>query len=268
VTKSMVWHGLEPDEYVNYCFKDGKSYRGEVHKIENESEVEEKKNPRAGVRNRGKCVFQSTHPKVKDDKDHFPINNAGQARNALARANQYKKAPAWYSGSLQSLKKAVARAVKAKYPSIKVTKAATESVIDEELKDLSQYVDFEDGQLILVASLADEPLAEEGEKFTFSKGGVQYTAVVGSPLESGMGDYEIIDIQPPLRLGNQGTATESVINELTTWEDMGWADIFLSGIIRLSLWLMVHSCLLVITLSMLILEMNGSWLILLVRLCL
>jgi len=89
------------------------------------------------------------------------------------------------------------------------------------LKDLSQYVDFEDGQLILVASLADEPLAEEGEKFTFSKGGVQYTAVVGSPLESGMGDYEIIDIQPPLRLGNQGTATESVINELTTWEDMG-----------------------------------------------
>lgn len=34
-------HGLNPDQYVNYCFKGGKSYRGEVHTKKNESEVNE-----------------------------------------------------------------------------------------------------------------------------------------------------------------------------------------------------------------------------------
>lgn len=34
-------HGLKPDEYVNYCFHGGKSYRGEVHTKENESKVNE-----------------------------------------------------------------------------------------------------------------------------------------------------------------------------------------------------------------------------------
>jgi hypothetical protein len=70
---------------------------------------------------RGDAVFQSTHPKVKDNKDHFPINDADQARNALARASQYSSAPPWYSGSLESLVGAVQRAVKSKYPSIKTT---------------------------------------------------------------------------------------------------------------------------------------------------
>jgi len=75
-------------------------------------------------RSRGDCVFQSTHSKVKDGTDHFPINDADQARNALARANQYNSAPKWYDGSLDSLVKAVASAVKKKYTSIEVTKAA------------------------------------------------------------------------------------------------------------------------------------------------
>jgi len=73
---------------------------------------------------RGDAIFQSTSSKVKDDADHFPINNANQARNALARANQYSSAPKWYKGSLDALVKRVANAVKAKYPSIKVTKAS------------------------------------------------------------------------------------------------------------------------------------------------
>jgi len=78
----------------------------------------------AKVRNRGDCVFPQASPKVEDNKDHFPINKEGQARNALARANQYKSAPKWYKGSLESLVKAVARVVHKKYPDIKVSKAA------------------------------------------------------------------------------------------------------------------------------------------------
>ena len=76
------------------------------------------------ARNRGKVVFPAESSSVKDNKDHFPINDADQARNALARANQYSSVPKWYKGSLQSLVNAVARAVKKHYPSIEVSKAA------------------------------------------------------------------------------------------------------------------------------------------------
>lgn len=86
--------------------------------------IDEKKDPEAKVRNRGDVVFPAESKSVKDDKDHFPINNMAQARNALARANQFKSAPSWYQGSLDSLVKKVASAVKSKYPSIKVTKEA------------------------------------------------------------------------------------------------------------------------------------------------
>lgn len=75
----------------------------------------------AKVRSRGTCVFPAEHSQVKDNKDHFPINNENQARNALARANQYSSAPEWYRGSLQSLVNAVARKVHGKYPGIEVS---------------------------------------------------------------------------------------------------------------------------------------------------
>ena len=78
----------------------------------------------AAGRSRGKCVLPYEHSKVTDKKDHFPINSENQARNALARVNQYKKAPKWYEGSLEVLVKTVANAVKKAYPDIKVTKAA------------------------------------------------------------------------------------------------------------------------------------------------
>ena len=83
-----------------------------------------KKDPKAKVRNRGKVVFPAESSSVKDKKDHFPINDADQARNALARANQFSSAPEWYKGSLQSLVSAVARAVHKHYPSIDVSKAS------------------------------------------------------------------------------------------------------------------------------------------------
>jgi hypothetical protein len=40
-------------------------------------------------RNRPSPALDSTHPKVKDKKDHFPLGNISQARNALARVNQF-----------------------------------------------------------------------------------------------------------------------------------------------------------------------------------
>lgn len=77
-----------------------------------------KLDPKAKVRNRGNvCVLAES---AKDKKDHFPINDEGQARNALARVHQYSSAPEWYSGSLSGLQALVARKVKAKYPKIDV----------------------------------------------------------------------------------------------------------------------------------------------------
>lgn len=84
-----------------------------------EAKEKKKLDPKAKVRNRGTvCVPAES---AKDKKDHFPINNEAQARNALARVNQYSSAPEWYSGSLQSLVSLVARKVHSKYPGIKVS---------------------------------------------------------------------------------------------------------------------------------------------------
>ncbi len=80
------------------------------------------KDPKAKVRNKPDAIFGDKHPKVKDDKDHFPIDTIGRARNALARVQQYSSAPPWWKGSLEELKNAVSRAVKKKYPSIEVGK--------------------------------------------------------------------------------------------------------------------------------------------------
>jgi hypothetical protein len=81
-----------------------------------------KLDPKAEVRNRGDVCVPAE--KAKDKKDHFPINNENQARNALAQVNKFTNAPEWYHGSLQSLVSLVAKKVKAKYPSIEVSKDA------------------------------------------------------------------------------------------------------------------------------------------------
>jgi hypothetical protein len=86
--------------------------------------MNEEKDPDAKVRNRPDPVFDDSSSKVKDDKDHFPINTKGRARNALARASQYSSKPAWWDGTLQSLVSRVRSKVKAKYPSIETSKAS------------------------------------------------------------------------------------------------------------------------------------------------
>jgi len=77
-------------------------------------------------RSRGTCVFQSTHPKVKDKKDHFPINDLAHARNALARVEQYDSVPSWYDGTLGGLQGAVKREVYEKFPGLKSRKEERE----------------------------------------------------------------------------------------------------------------------------------------------
>ena len=83
--------------------------------------AKKKTDKNAKVRNRGKVVFPAESKKVKDNKDHFPINTESQARNALSRVAQYSKAPKWYDGSLSELQKKVRNAVKKNFPSINVT---------------------------------------------------------------------------------------------------------------------------------------------------
>lgn len=74
------------------------------------------------IRTRPNPVFDSTDADVNDNKDHFPLGSVNQARNALARVNQYSSVPSWYNGkSLKTMKAKVARAVKKHYPSIEVT---------------------------------------------------------------------------------------------------------------------------------------------------
>lgn len=98
-----------------------------------------KLDPKAKVRNRGTvCVPAES---AKDKKDHFPINDEDQARNALARVHQYSSAPPWYSGSLKGLQDLVSRKVHSKYPGIgkseKKSKKASVEVNDSLLEKYS-----------------------------------------------------------------------------------------------------------------------------------
>jgi len=76
--------------------------------------------PGAKVRHRGHCVCPAEDSKVNDDKDHFPINDKKQGRNALARVQQYDRSPKWFDGSLDELKGKVYKAVEDKFPSIDI----------------------------------------------------------------------------------------------------------------------------------------------------
>lgn len=98
------------DQLIAFC----NSFEAEV--IKNASTPD----PKAKVRNRGVVVFDANSRSVKDDKDHFPINNEDQARNAISRVNQYSSVPDWYNGSLKSLINAVYRKVHSEYPGIDI----------------------------------------------------------------------------------------------------------------------------------------------------
>lgn len=100
--------------------------------------LKKKKTDSNSAKDGPKAVFPANHPNVKDKKVHFPITDAGQARNALARSHQFNTAPPWYKGSLSSLQDAVRRAVKKHYPSIEVSSPKKKAFeLDETM--LSKY---------------------------------------------------------------------------------------------------------------------------------
>ena len=88
--------------------------------------VKEAKKRQLKKKTRGHCVFPAESSSVTDDKDHFPINNLTQARNALARAMQYDACPGWYTGSLKGLQAAVRREVYGQFPGLKSRKEKRE----------------------------------------------------------------------------------------------------------------------------------------------
>ena len=71
-------------------------------------------------------IFPASSKDVKDGRSHFPIQDIAHGRNAIARVNQYKALPKWYSGKLTLGKfvKHVVSAVKKRYPKIEVSKEA------------------------------------------------------------------------------------------------------------------------------------------------
>ena len=92
--------------------------------IREEFNLQEKKDPKAKVRNRGDAVFPAGSSKVLDDNDHYPVNTEKEARAALGYVNHYKETPPWYNGSLQSMVDKVVNKVKRKFPDIEVSAAA------------------------------------------------------------------------------------------------------------------------------------------------
>lgn len=77
------------------------------------------------AKSRGTVIFPAESSKVKDKKDHFPINSESQARNAISRASQYKKVPPWYKGTLQALVDTVVRKVHSKYKKIEISEKSS-----------------------------------------------------------------------------------------------------------------------------------------------
>jgi hypothetical protein len=95
-----------------------------------------KLDPKAKVRNRGTvCVPASS---AKDKKDHFPINDEGQARSALSRVEGLTSAP-WYNGSLEGLRALVKRKVHAKFPSIGKDKKKKSSAVEVSENLVAKY---------------------------------------------------------------------------------------------------------------------------------
>lgn len=91
----------------------------EIDVVSNTIEKMAKKIP-AG-KERPAAIFQSTHPKVNDGKDHYPIPDKSHGRAALQRLSQFKDSkPTWWNGSISELRNAIIRAVKSKFPGMEI----------------------------------------------------------------------------------------------------------------------------------------------------
>lgn len=72
----------------------------------------------------GNFIFGPDHPKVTDNKGHYPLTSEKQAHSALSYANRQTESPSWFSGTVQEFLNAVVRAVHKEYPSIEISEAA------------------------------------------------------------------------------------------------------------------------------------------------
>lgn len=71
--------------------------------------------------NRPAAIFPSTHPKVNDGKDHYPIPDKSHGKSALQRLSQFKDSkPSWWDGSVEELKSTILRSVKDKFPGMEI----------------------------------------------------------------------------------------------------------------------------------------------------
>lgn len=70
------------------------------------------------------CVFPKSHPKVKDNKDHYPIPDLSHGSNALSRSHQ--DVGDWFAGTKEELINTVRRAVYKKFPGLKERKEERE----------------------------------------------------------------------------------------------------------------------------------------------
>jgi len=94
----------------------------------------------------GKIVFPATNSKVNDNKDHFPINDVDQAKNALVRAAEYTTAPKWYDGPLSEVVAEVKNTVKNEYPNIKVS---------EDLPEIARFYLYDIESMVRMMSEVD-----------------------------------------------------------------------------------------------------------------
>src|SRR5271166_1662690 len=92
--KKMLYVGAVCDKCAEKCPK-------EYMKKDAAKKEKKKLDPKAKLRNRGTVCVPAE--RAKDKKDHFPINDADQARNALSRVEGLTSAP-WFKGTLDGLR--------------------------------------------------------------------------------------------------------------------------------------------------------------------
>jgi|ERR1700722_834058 len=168
-----------------------------------------KLDPKAKVRNRGTvCVPASS---AKDKKDHFPINNIGQARNALARVHQYSTVPSWYKGSLKGLQALVSRKVHSKYPAIKSDKKSK--------KSSSQYALLRSAQGANQTALADALSYYVNHITPALRNDAVYVGLISRATAGQLSPQEVQKATDHLRkeasfLQNKSTAFQGLVNQL------------------------------------------------------
>src|SRR5271165_416586 len=115
-----------------------------IAKAVKKTKEKKKHDPKAKVRNRGKCVFPANSSKVNDDKDHYPLPDEAHGRSALSYAGKQKSAP-WYNGTVEEMRSAVQRAVHKAFPGIgkedkKKTKKSSLEILIEKYADEDTFV--------------------------------------------------------------------------------------------------------------------------------